>query len=407
MAIRDNYDVVIAGGGPAGLAAAATAAIGDACVLLLERSRQIGYPVKTSGGSFVDDLTSLGIPSHLFHPIQRIRLRTQRAEALFSYKKPTFCVVDTKLLLEHLARDAVSQGAQVLCGARVVSATREGTLQRVDYIRSDGTPSSVAAQVLIDATGAGAVVSRATGLGEGFKRLGIGTEFEIIAPRADQHEATLWYGSSVAPSGYGWIFPLGKSRVRVGVGAIIPDRQVDTRKYAWDLLRRYVRENLGASSWSILEVHAGVVPAEGMNEVFVKRGVVAVGDSAGQASCLTGEGIRYAIEAGQRAGKASARFSQTGLQADLLGYQADWLRDHGGMYRRAYKLNRRLVELTDSEWDKSIELSTHLTPEEFAELLHGDFKTTALSVLRTPIRASRLAKQARRLLDGQDTGKAT
>ncbi len=61
----DNVDVLIVGGGPAGLAAAEAAASQGARTLLLERQHEIGYPVHTSGGSWISDMQALGIPEHL------------------------------------------------------------------------------------------------------------------------------------------------------------------------------------------------------------------------------------------------------------------------------------------------------------------------------------------------------
>jgi len=70
--MSNDVDVLIVGGGPAGLAAAEAAANRGASVLVLERQNEIGYPVHTSGGSWVSDMQALGIPQHLYHPVSKV-----------------------------------------------------------------------------------------------------------------------------------------------------------------------------------------------------------------------------------------------------------------------------------------------------------------------------------------------
>ncbi|HKT36974.1 MAG TPA: FAD-dependent oxidoreductase, partial [Ktedonobacterales bacterium] len=67
-----TVDVLVVGGGPAGLSAAEAAAKGGATVAVLERQKEIGYPVHTSGGSWIADMQALGIPSDLYHPIKHV-----------------------------------------------------------------------------------------------------------------------------------------------------------------------------------------------------------------------------------------------------------------------------------------------------------------------------------------------
>ena len=74
--MADDYSVLVVGGGPAGLAAAEAAAKRGVSTLLLERQNEIGYPIHTSGGSWVKDMQALNVPTHLYHPIKTVLFLT-------------------------------------------------------------------------------------------------------------------------------------------------------------------------------------------------------------------------------------------------------------------------------------------------------------------------------------------
>ena len=90
----EQFDVVIAGGGPAGLALAAPLATAGFAVLVCERNAEIGVPVRTSGGSWPDDLRRLGLPDHLWHPIHRLSFRSRTQACTIDWGGPTGCSLD-------------------------------------------------------------------------------------------------------------------------------------------------------------------------------------------------------------------------------------------------------------------------------------------------------------------------
>src|SRR5579859_3134457 len=70
--MQEACDVLIVGGGPAGLAAAEAAAKLNVRAVVLERQNEIGYPVHTSGGSWISDMKALAIPENLYHPVTKV-----------------------------------------------------------------------------------------------------------------------------------------------------------------------------------------------------------------------------------------------------------------------------------------------------------------------------------------------
>src|SRR5450432_4176233 len=108
-----GYDAIIAGGGPAALAAAETLARRGCSTLVLEQNHEIGSPIQTSGGSFIDELEALAIPASLYHPISRVRFLSASNAAVYDYSRPRMCVIDVRGVFQFLAGRAVDAGAAV------------------------------------------------------------------------------------------------------------------------------------------------------------------------------------------------------------------------------------------------------------------------------------------------------
>src|SRR6266704_4588245 len=111
MFMPENCDVLIVGGGPAGLAAGEAAAKQGVRTLILERQHEIGYPIHTSGGSWVSDMQALHIPTHLYHPINKVVFLSPQREVPLHYNPAVACVVDVRGLYQHLASRAIAAGA--------------------------------------------------------------------------------------------------------------------------------------------------------------------------------------------------------------------------------------------------------------------------------------------------------
>ena len=123
----ESYDVVIAGGGPAGLAMAEPLAHRGFSVVDCESHREIGVPVRTSGGSWPADLRRLGLPDHLWHPISRLSFRSQNAQATVEWGGPVGCSLDVTATWRHLAERARRAGAAIETGT-MVRVRRTGLL---------------------------------------------------------------------------------------------------------------------------------------------------------------------------------------------------------------------------------------------------------------------------------------
>jgi digeranylgeranylglycerophospholipid reductase len=361
-----SYDAIVAGAGPAGLSAAEILARRGHSVLILEQNHEIGSPIRTSGGSFIPELDALGIPSHLYHPISRVRFQSPHNAAIFDYPQPVLCVIDVRGVFQFLAERAIAAGARIRLFTTAVAPILEDEVsKRVTGVQT--RTEKLSCRLLIDATGYRSTLLKQAGLDPAFRRFGVGAEYDLFAPRWDQAEAVLAVGDQVAPSGYAWVFPWGHNRVRAGVGIIHPDSSAKPEQY----LDHFVAALPDLQGAQPVEYHAGLIPSEQFASSFTGNGILGVGDAAGQASSLLGEGIRWAISAGRIAGETAARALSQGdtSRAALASFEKEWRKRHAGDLSLAHRINQRIAKWDDRKWDERLEIIKLLTPAQFAEAL--------------------------------------
>ena len=182
-------------------------------------------------------------------------------------------------------------------------------------------------RVVVDASGHTGFVARETGLRPGNDRSAVGMELELHAPAYDQDEVIFWLGDDIAPGGYGWAFPCGDGRVRLGVGVVRPNSDAEPRALLESLRAEFVRLVGPGAGAGPIEMHSGLMPVLRPDATtLVGDGIVVTGDAAGQGSTLLGEGIRYAIQAGRGAGQAIVAAGGDYSARGLASYPREWHR---------------------------------------------------------------------------------
>lgn len=382
--------MLIVGGGPAGLSVASGLA-DDVSAILVHRDREIGRPVRTSGGSWLSDMEKLGLPSRLYRVIDRLEVCSANARARFRLESDNVVVLDVEKLYRHLLSLSNGKNRTLHTATRFLSTRVQGDGTCRSEVVSGGVRRCIVSRYLVDASGWQARVLQGLGQVERPARVGVGHEYEFECLGGGDR-AVLFVGSRYAESGYGWIFPTREQTVRLGVGVIRPDSRRSPRAELEAFLAAGEAAKLGFALGRRLSVQSGVIPSVRFDPRLVFGRVVRVGDSANQATPVAGEGIRVAIGYGRTLGSCLTRAIHSGSDASLRAYERACASELRRNYGFGFAANLRAARYDDAKWDSSVRRLARLGEKEVIALLRSEFGLAAI--------ARAVAKNIRRKLAG-------
>ena len=308
--MKDRYDVLVIGAGPAGSIAARNAAEKGLDVLLIEKRQEIGDPVRCAEGVSKEclkkhvEIDKMWIcadlkASHIYAPDgTRIEMAEEISGGEVGY------VLERKVFDRALAEQAARAGAEVRVKTRAIDLIIEDGFVRGAKLMHLGKTYDVRAKIVIGADGIESKVGRWAGIDTSLKPIDIETCTQYLIAGVDiaQDHCEFYVGNEIAPGGYIWIFPKGEGKANVGVG-ILGSRAGKFKPRPVDYLNSFMEKKFPDAR--IIEMVYGGVPVSGSIEKTSANGLMLIGDAARQSDPITGGGILNAMEAGKLAGEAA------------------------------------------------------------------------------------------------------
>ena len=347
-------DVLVVGGGPAGCVAAwEAAAAGAGDVLLVERDRAIGAPVRCAEGVGSDGLREFLDPDGAPWVSRRITKvifiapdDTQVALA----ERDVGYILDRTRFEPALADRAAQAGAEIRISTEVVGLERADGGWRV-RLRGPAGEETCAARVVIGADGVETMIGRWAGLETrvAARDMESCAQYVVGNIEFDPDAIYLHFGPSVAPGGYAWIFPKGVGVANVGLGVVTLKGDGRTVRQ-W--LDDYVARHFPGGTVTGLTV-GGVISGATIKRT-VADGLMLAGDAAHMINPLSGGGIITAMKAGRLAGRHAARALEDGdtSAGNLQAYHDEWMRVLGDAHLKYYKLKETINKFDDGFFNR-------------------------------------------------------
>ena len=304
------YDVVVVGASFAGLSFASVGAALGLRVLVVERDAKVGGVVRTTGVFFNDVLDILDVPNrYLMNAVRRIHVQAPGQVPLeITTQAYRFYMADVPGVLQWMAEQAVQRGAEIQCGMKFQSTTRDPngvmhlSFANVAHPQRD---IPIATRFVIGADGTRSQVARSFALEQNTRYLA-GAEWLIDNVPLDGETFYLVMDQQLAPGYCVWLAPHG-SITALGVAGHPHTFSPTTSLRVAQTLFQNVAD---LSNMHVVERKAGTIPTGGRLKRVYRDDelgrVLLLGDAAGLCGAATGGGIYPALISGRLAAHAVA-----------------------------------------------------------------------------------------------------
>ena len=290
--LKQSHDVIIVGAGPAGATLAYELGKRGIGVLVLEKEKLPRYKCCAGGvTSKAAKLLDFDISEVAEDIIYEISFTFNLGSPyLGHHSQPLIYTVMRDVFDYFLVQKARQLGAVLMDGQKVTQV--EVRADRVEIATAD---SIFRSRLVVGADGAYSIVARELGMGRSIEYL-VGIESEIVVPEEElaKWKSRIQIDLGCIPGGYAWVFPK-RNHLSVGAGCLASKARHLNRH------QQKFLTSLGIGSYTIARSSSHLIPTCTKGNLVWQDKALLLGDAAGLADPLTGEGIYNAIQSAQLA----------------------------------------------------------------------------------------------------------
>ena len=331
--MKNNYDVIVVGAGPAGSMAARFAAEQGVSVMMLEKDRDVGYPVRCG-----EAISKTGVeefitpdPKWITAYIDKFSLNSPDGNEVIIEFGDAGYVLERRIFDYELAKSAARAGAEIKTRAYVNGLIiEEGKVCGVKY-EFAGEKKELRAKVVTYVD---------------FRDMECCAQITASNIKVDSNTLYFYFGKNYAPGGYFWVFPKGNDTANIGLGV---SGMVGKQRSALSYLNNFMESNYPNAP--VLTTIAGGVPSVVTLEKISAPGIMLVGDAARQVNPLSGGGIASGMIGGSIAGRIAGEAVKKNKPEHILSYDKAWHNRLGKRHEIFERLKNGIYNFSDQKFN--------------------------------------------------------
>ncbi len=286
-------DLIIIGGGPAGLKLASL--VGKKInATVLEEHYEIGKPSHCTG-LFSKHVFEMASSKSVTNRIRGAIIKFENIEFSISKKENVAFVAERSDFDKLLAYAAIDSNAKLQLGARVREIIRKNNRATVVY-RESGNLKEIEGEIIVGADGHNSIVRKY--MKQSIPKFLSAIQLRVSGAEIDEEYVKILAGSKIAPGFFGWIVPEGEHRAKVGLAT--------SSGKALQYLKRILKDET-LNRARVLAIEGGTIPI-GLVKNMVFENMILIGDSAGFVKATSGGGVYMGLKSSINAANATLNY---------------------------------------------------------------------------------------------------